>query len=62
MDFHEQWIVIGIPGLEEKVGVIDPMSIDRIRILQGQGPVSVNASLSKVVVTGFGRTKVIENK
>lgn len=42
--------------------MIDPMKIDSIRILQGQGPVSVNASLSKVTVSGFSRTKVVENK
>lgn len=54
--------LIGIEGLEKKVGVIDPMKIDNIKILQGQGPVSVNASLSKVTVTGFARTKVVENK
>lgn len=38
------------------------MNINRIRILQGDGPVSVNASLSKVVVTGFGKTRVVENQ
>lgn len=50
-------------GIEGLVGLetIDPMKIDRIRILQGEGPVSVNASLTKVKVTGFSRTKVIEN-
>lgn len=47
----------GLVGLE----TIDPMKIDRIRILQGEGPVSVNASLSKVKVTGFSKTKVVEN-
>lgn len=51
-------------GIEGLVGLetIDPMKIDRIRILQGEGPVSVNASLSKVKVTGFSKTKVIENQ
>lgn len=49
--------ISGLQGLE----TIDPMKIDRIRILQGEGPVSVNASLSKVKVTGFSRTKVVEN-
>jgi len=48
----------GIEGLQ----TIDPMTIDRIRILQGDGPVSVNASLSKVTVTGFSKVKVIENQ
>lgn len=50
-------------GIEGLVGLetIDPMKIDRIRILQGEGPVSVNASLTKVKVTGFSKTKVLEN-
>ncbi|XP_062701149.1 protein takeout isoform X4 [Aedes albopictus] len=50
-------LVTGIEGLEH-VGTIDPMKISKIRILQGDGPVSVNASLSKVVVTGFSNTKI----
>uniref|UniRef100_A0A182IM11 Uncharacterized protein n=1 Tax=Anopheles atroparvus TaxID=41427 RepID=A0A182IM11_ANOAO len=53
-------LVTGIEGLEH-VGTIDPMKISKIRILQGDGPVSVNASLSKVVVTGFSSTKVVRN-
>ncbi|XP_065090459.1 protein takeout-like [Ochlerotatus camptorhynchus] len=53
-------LVTGIEGLEH-VGTIDPMKINKIRILQGDGPVSVNASLSKVVVTGFANTKVVRN-
>ncbi|XP_040174514.1 protein takeout-like [Anopheles arabiensis] len=53
-------LVTGIEGLEH-VGTIDPMKISKIRILQGDGPVSVNASLSKVVVTGFASTKVLRN-
>jgi hypothetical protein len=50
----------GIPGL---IGLetIDPMKIEKIRILQGEGPVSVNASLRNVKVTGFSKTNVIEN-
>jgi Haemolymph juvenile hormone binding protein (JHBP) len=38
------------------------MRIDRIRILQGEGPVSVNASLTKVKVQGFSKVKVTENQ
>ncbi|XP_058444312.1 circadian clock-controlled protein daywake-like [Malaya genurostris] len=53
-------LVTGIEGLEH-VGTIDPMKISKIRILQGDGPVSVNASLSKVIVTGFAQTKVVRN-
>lgn len=48
----------GVEGLDS----IDPMRIDRIRILQGEGPVSVNASLTKVKVTGFSKVIVIENQ
>uniref|UniRef100_A0A336MJ95 CSON002346 protein n=1 Tax=Culicoides sonorensis TaxID=179676 RepID=A0A336MJ95_CULSO len=53
-------LVPGIEGLEE-VGTIDPLKLGKIRILQGDGPVSVNASLSKVTVTGFGAVKIVEN-
>jgi hypothetical protein len=55
-------LVTGIEGLEKKVGTIDPLKIDSIKILQGSGPVSVNASLSRVTVKGFSKTKVIENR
>jgi Haemolymph juvenile hormone binding protein (JHBP) len=54
-------LVKGIDGVEG-LDAIDPMKIDRIRILQGEGPVSVNASLTKVKVTGFSKVKVIENQ
>ena len=37
---------------------VDPMRLNRIRILTGNGPVSVNASLSKVMITGFRNTQV----
>ena len=52
----------GIEGLKGLENGTDPMKIDRIRILQGDGPVSVNASLSKIKVTGFSKTKVVENQ
>lgn len=54
-------VVKGIDGLEG-LSSIDPMRIDRIKILQGEGPVSVDASLSKVKVLGFSKVKVIENR
>lgn len=54
-------LIQGIQGIQE-LDTIDPMKIDRIRILQGDGPVSVNASLSKVTVTGFSKLKLIENQ
>lgn len=54
-------VVKGIEGLDGLTSV-DPMRIDRIKILQGEGPVSVNASLTKVKVLGFSKVKVIENQ
>lgn len=41
---------------------LDPMRIDSIDILQGDGPVSVNASLSKVKITGFSKAVVTESQ
>lgn len=49
----------GIEGFDEKV---DPLRINKIRIFQGQGPVSINSSLSKAVVTGFSNMKIVESK
>lgn len=54
-------LVDGIEGVEG-LDSIDPMRIDRIKILQGEGPVSVNASLSKVKVMGFSKVKLVENQ
>lgn len=54
-------LIKGIDGVEG-LDSIDPMRIERIRILQGEGAVSVNASLSKVKVLGFSKVKVIENQ
>lgn len=53
-----------VKGINELDGLssIDPMRIDRIKILQGEGPVSVNASLTKVKVLGFSKVKVLENQ
>lgn len=41
---------------------IDPLSIDEIRLLQGNGPVSINATLTDVTVRGFDKVKVIESQ
>ncbi|KAI8422678.1 hypothetical protein MSG28_006449 [Choristoneura fumiferana] len=48
------------PGLPE-IGMapLDPLNIPKIRILQGEGPVNVNAALDNVTVTGFGQTDVL---
>jgi len=49
----------GVPeiGLEP----LDPLKVPIIKILQGVGPVNVNASLTDVTVTGFGKTKILLN-
>ncbi|KAM3963654.1 protein takeout [Aphomia sociella] len=48
------------PGLPEiDMPPLDPMKIPKIRILQGDGPVNVNAALDDVTVTGFGQTEVL---
>ncbi|XP_013136879.1 PREDICTED: circadian clock-controlled protein-like [Papilio polytes] len=48
------------PGLPE-IGMVplDPLKIPKIRILQGDGPVNVNAALDDVIVSGFGDTEVL---
>lgn len=38
------------------------MKLNRIKIFQGDGPVSINSSLSKAVVTGFANTEVVASK
>lgn len=53
------FIALG-PGLPEiDLPPIDPLNIPKIRILQGEGPVNVNAALDNVLVTGFGKTEVL---
>jgi Haemolymph juvenile hormone binding protein (JHBP) len=47
-----------VPGL----GSLEPWMIDRVRILQGSGPVAVNASLSKVKIIGFSKLILVENQ
>lgn len=53
-------IQLGIDGLDDLQ--IDPMKLSKIKIFAGEGPVSINSSLSKAVVTGFGNTVVIESE
>lgn len=52
-----------IKGLPE-IGMepLDPLKIPKIRILQGEGPVNVNAALDDVTVTGFGQTEVLSSR
>lgn len=50
----------GISGLEDVQ--VDPLRLNRIRVLTGNGPVSVNASLSKVIITGFRNTNVLRSQ
>ncbi|XP_026732537.1 circadian clock-controlled protein-like isoform X1 [Trichoplusia ni] len=51
------------PGLRD-IGMqpLDPLKIPKIRILQGEGPVNVNAALDDVTVTGFGKTEVLSSQ
>lgn len=49
----------GIEGLDDLQ--IDPMKLSKIKIFSGDGPVSINSSLSKAVVTGFANTVVVES-
>lgn len=51
----------GIEGFDS-IQTIDPMKLNRIKIFQGDGPVSINSSLSKAVVTGFANTEVVASK
>lgn len=53
-------IQLGIDGLDDLQ--IDPMKLSKIKIFAGEGPVSINSSLSKAVVTGFGNTVVVESE
>lgn len=55
------FLFIGIEGFDA-IETIDPMKINRIKIFQGDGPVSINSSLSRASVTGFGSTEVVQSK
>lgn len=52
-----QKLVTGVDGLDA-VETIDPMKLAKIRIFSGDGPVSINSSISKAIVTGFGNVHV----
>lgn len=54
-------LAIGIEGFTA-IETIDPMKLNRIKIFQGEGPVSINSSVTKVSVTGFADTEVVESK
>ncbi|KAF5298259.1 hypothetical protein FQR65_LT09770 [Abscondita terminalis] len=49
----------GIPSIG--LQPLDPLHIPIVRILQGEGPVSVNASLANVTVLGFGGSRILSN-
>lgn len=51
----------GIEGLDT-LETIDPMKLNKIKIFAGDGPVSINSSLSKAVVTGFANTVVVRSE
>lgn len=59
--YAELLIRSGIKGFSA-IETIDPMKLNRIKIFQGEGPVSINSSLSKATVTGFANVEVIESK
>lgn len=44
------------------IAKLDPLKIQKIRIFQGEGPVSVNAALDDVTVTGFAATEVVSSE
>lgn len=50
-------LVTGVEGLAE-VETIDPMKLAKIKIFSGDGPVSINSTLSKSLVTGFANVHV----
>lgn len=54
-------LVTGIPGFDG-FETIDPFKLNRIKIFQGDGPVSINSSLSKATVTGFSKLEIVESK
>lgn len=59
--FISSTIKKGIDGFDG-IQTIDPMKLNRIKIFQGDGPVSINSSISKAVVTGFANTEVVVSK
>ncbi|GJQ83213.1 hypothetical protein Trydic_g18237 [Trypoxylus dichotomus] len=52
-----------IPSGIPEIGLdpLDPLKVPIIKILQGTGPVNVNASLTDVTVLGFGNTHILHN-
>jgi hypothetical protein len=41
---------------------LDPMHLDKLNVLQGSGPVAVNASLSNVKIVGMSSMFLVENQ
>lgn len=41
---------------------VDPLKVSEIRLLQGTGPVSINATLTNVQIDGFSRAIIKSNK
>lgn len=58
--YSNDTIPLGIEGLDDLQ--IDPMKLNKIKIFAGDGPVSINSSLSKAIVTGFANTVVLESE
>lgn len=57
-----QLSTVGIIGLEKSIGIIEPLRLNRVRVISGDnGPVGINATLKKVVVNGFKDVQILEN-
>lgn len=56
-------LITGIEGLES-IGTIEPFKLNKIKVADSNkdGPVTVDATLTKVNIFGFKDLKVVENK
>lgn len=47
-----------------EIGIIplDPLNVTEVRLLHGDGPVAINATLQNVYVTGFASAVIKSNK
>lgn len=47
-----------IDGLDS----VEPLKLDKVQILQGNGPVSLDASLSKMKIFGLSKAEIVDNQ
>jgi hypothetical protein len=47
-----------VEGLES----VEPLVLDKIKVLSGDGPVSLNASLTKVKIFGFKNIQIVQSQ